>query len=104
LAAVAAEGIALQGRHRSLAHRSAHPSVSIFDKHMGPCALPRQPRHRYSPLGLQSCPKAIATKTESAKIFLPWVVTFNMINFSKSLLGLNLFGDGLRDALDPRLK
>ncbi|MFC4557476.1 nickel transporter permease [Virgibacillus kekensis] len=34
----------------------------------------------------------------------PWVVTFPGIAIFLVVLGFNLFGDGLRDALDPRLK
>ncbi len=33
-----------------------------------------------------------------------WVVTFPGIAILLSVLGFNLFGDGLRDALDPRLR
>ncbi len=34
----------------------------------------------------------------------PWVVTYPGIAILVAVLGFNLFGDGLRDALDPRLK
>ncbi|MGY0693572.1 nickel transporter permease [Virgibacillus sp. FSP13] len=34
----------------------------------------------------------------------PWVVTFPGLAIFFVVLGFNLFGDGLRDALDPRLK
>ncbi len=34
----------------------------------------------------------------------PWVTTFPGIAIMLTVLGFNLFGDGLRDALDPRLK
>ncbi len=43
----------------------------------------------------------------SAKQFVStawWVVTFPGIAILFSVLGFNLFGDGLRDVLDPRLK
>jgi dipeptide transport system permease protein len=33
-----------------------------------------------------------------------WVVTFPGIAILATVLGFNLVGDGLRDALDPRLK
>ena len=33
-----------------------------------------------------------------------WVVTFPGLAIVLSVLGFNLMGDGLRDALDPRLK
>lgn len=34
----------------------------------------------------------------------PWLVTFPGLCILAVVLGLNLFGDGLRDALDPKLK
>ena len=34
----------------------------------------------------------------------PWMVTFPGIFIMFTVLALNLFGDGLRDALDPKLK
>jgi peptide/nickel transport system permease protein len=34
----------------------------------------------------------------------PWMVTFPGIFIMLTVLALNLFGDGLRDALDPKLK
>lgn len=34
----------------------------------------------------------------------PWIATFPGLAIAFTILGLNLFGDGLRDALDPRLK
>ena len=33
-----------------------------------------------------------------------WIVTFPGLALAMLIFGLNLFGDGLRDALDPRLK
>ncbi len=33
-----------------------------------------------------------------------WVVTYPGVAILLSVLGFNLLGDGLRDALDPRLK
>jgi dipeptide transport system permease protein len=33
-----------------------------------------------------------------------WVVTFPGLAILLTVLGFNLVGDGLRDALDPRLK
>ena len=33
-----------------------------------------------------------------------WVATFPGVAIFVTVLGLNLFGDGLRDALDPRLR
>ena len=33
-----------------------------------------------------------------------WIVTFPGVAIAMVIFGLNLFGDGLRDALDPRLK
>ncbi len=34
----------------------------------------------------------------------PWVLTLTGVAISCALLGLNLFGDGLRDLMDPRLR
>ena len=34
----------------------------------------------------------------------PWVLTLTGVAISLALLGLNLFGDGLRDLMDPRLR
>jgi len=34
----------------------------------------------------------------------PWMVTFPGIFIMLSVLAFNMFGDGLRDALDPKLK
>lgn len=34
----------------------------------------------------------------------PWVLTLTGLAISVALLGLNLFGDGLRDMMDPRLR
>ena len=34
----------------------------------------------------------------------PWVLTLTGLAISIALLGLNLFGDGLRDMMDPRLR
>ena len=33
-----------------------------------------------------------------------WIVTFPGVAIMLSIFALNLFGDGLRDALDPKLK
>ena len=33
-----------------------------------------------------------------------WIVTFPGLAIATLIFGLNLFGDGLRDALDPKLK
>ena len=45
-----------------------------------------------------------ATEGESRELLLkaPWVMTFPGLAIFAVALGLNLFGDGLRDALDPR--
>jgi len=34
----------------------------------------------------------------------PWVVTFPGLAILTTVLAFNLMGDGLRDALDPKLK
>lgn len=37
-------------------------------------------------------------------VIAPWVIIFPGIAIAMAVLGLNLFGDGLRDYMDPRLK
>jgi peptide/nickel transport system permease protein len=34
----------------------------------------------------------------------PWMMAFPSLTLSATILGLNLFGDGLRDVLDPRMR
>jgi len=34
----------------------------------------------------------------------PWMMAFPSVALSVTILGLNLFGDGLRDVLDPRMR
>ncbi len=34
----------------------------------------------------------------------PWMIAFPSLTLSVTILGLNLFGDGIRDVLDPRMK
>jgi peptide/nickel transport system permease protein len=34
----------------------------------------------------------------------PWIALFPGLAIAATVLGLNLLGDGLRDALDPRLR
>ena len=34
----------------------------------------------------------------------PWMIGFPGLTLSLTILGLNLFGDGIRDALDPRMR
>lgn len=34
----------------------------------------------------------------------PWMMAFPSLTLSVTILGLNLFGDGLRDVLDPRMR
>lgn len=41
---------------------------------------------------------------EAARYFRWWLVTFPGLAITLSVLAINLVGDGLRDALDPRLK
>ncbi|MFD2210150.1 nickel transporter permease [Virgibacillus halophilus] len=47
---------------------------------------------------------AMLSDGRSALQTAPWVITFPGIAIFLVVLGFNLFGDGLRDALDPRLK
>jgi len=34
----------------------------------------------------------------------PWMIVFPSLMLSVTILGLNLFGDGIRDVLDPRMR
>jgi peptide/nickel transport system permease protein len=34
----------------------------------------------------------------------PWMIAFPSLTLSVTILGLNLFGDGIRDVLDPRMR
>ena len=47
---------------------------------------------------------AMLTAGQSAIQLAPWVVTFPGLAIVITVLGFNLFGDGLRDALDPKMK
>src|SRR5699024_3438016 len=47
---------------------------------------------------------AMLSDGRSALQNAPWVATFPGIAIFLVVLGFNMFGDGLRDALDPRLK
>jgi len=47
---------------------------------------------------------AMLSDGRSLILSAPWVITFAGVAILLSVLGFNLLGDGLRDALDPRLK
>lgn len=47
---------------------------------------------------------AMLSDGRSAIQLAPWVVTFPGLAILINVLGFNLFGDGLRDALDPKMK
>ncbi|MFD2043553.1 nickel transporter permease [Ornithinibacillus salinisoli] len=47
---------------------------------------------------------AMLSDGRNALQIAPWVITFPGLAIFFVVLGFNLFGDGLRDALDPRLK
>jgi peptide/nickel transport system permease protein len=47
---------------------------------------------------------AMLSDGRSALQMAPWVVAFPGIAIVITVLGFNLFGDGLRDALDPKMK
>lgn len=47
---------------------------------------------------------AMLSDARSALQIAPWVVTFPGLAIMLNVLGFNLLGDGLRDALDPKLK
>ncbi len=47
---------------------------------------------------------SVLSEGKDFMIIAPWLTTFPGIAIAFVVLGLNLFGDGLRDVLDPRLK
>jgi ABC-type dipeptide/oligopeptide/nickel transport system permease subunit len=47
---------------------------------------------------------AMIARSRALILRAPWVMTFPGITILMAVLGFNLFGDGLRDALDPRLR
>ena len=47
---------------------------------------------------------AMLSDGRSLILSAPWVITFSGVAILLSVIGFNLLGDGLRDALDPRLK
>jgi ABC-type dipeptide/oligopeptide/nickel transport system permease subunit len=58
-------------------------------------------------LGAQAPTPEWGTMLADARAFIssdPWMVTLPGLCILVAVLGFNLFGDGLRDALDPRLK
>jgi len=58
-------------------------------------------------LGVQAPTPEWGTMLSSARDYIvraPWVVTLPGLAILASVLSVNLIGDGLRDALDPRLK
>jgi dipeptide transport system permease protein len=58
-------------------------------------------------LGAQPPTPEWGSMLSSAREFLqraPWVVTLPGLAILITVVAINLFGDGLRDALDPRLK
>jgi peptide/nickel transport system permease protein/dipeptide transport system permease protein len=58
-------------------------------------------------LGAQAPMAEWGTMLSDARSFIessPWLVTLPGVCILLAVLGFNLFGDGLRDALDPRLK
>ena len=58
-------------------------------------------------LGVQAPTAEWGTMLSSARDYMeraPWVVTLPGITILLSVLAVNLMGDGLRDALDPKLK
>ena len=58
-------------------------------------------------LGAQPPTPEWGTMLANAREFIqraPWVVTFPGLCILVTVLAINLIGDGLRDALDPKLK
>jgi peptide/nickel transport system permease protein len=61
----------------------------------------------YLGLGIQPPTPEWGAMLSSAKIYIrhyPYLLIFPGLAIGATVLGLNMFGDGLRDALDPRLK
>lgn len=58
-------------------------------------------------LGIQPPEASWGTMIADGRRFMldaPWIATFPGVAISLTILGYNLFGDGLRDALDPKLR
>jgi dipeptide transport system permease protein len=58
-------------------------------------------------LGVQAPTPEWGTMLAAARDYIdraPWVVTMPGLSILISVLSINLMGDGLRDALDPKLK
>lgn len=58
-------------------------------------------------LGIQPPQSSWGTMIADGRRFMldaPWIATLPGIAISLTILGYNLFGDGLRDALDPKLR
>ncbi len=58
-------------------------------------------------LGIQPPQPSWGTMIADGRRFMmdaPWIATFPGVAISLTILGFNLFGDGLRDALDPKLR
>jgi peptide/nickel transport system permease protein len=58
-------------------------------------------------LGIQPPAASWGTMVADGNRFMlsaPWISTFPGIAISIAILGYNLFGDGLRDALDPKMR
>jgi peptide/nickel transport system permease protein len=52
---------------------------------------------------LQQRPEAAGRAEEHAKT-APWIAVFPGIAVMLTVLGISLFGDALRDAIDPKLR
>ena len=60
-------------------------------------------------VGLGAVPPApslgnILTDARAVLRDAPWMIAFPSLTLTATILGLNLFGDGLRDVLDPRMR
>ena len=51
-----------------------------------------------------SSPSRILADARGVLREAPWMMAFPSVALSVTILGLNLFGDGLRDVLDPRMR
>jgi oligopeptide transport system permease protein len=47
---------------------------------------------------------SIVADAQSIYLFCPWQIVFPGLALTLTLFSLNFIGDGLRDALDPKLK
>nr|WP_316047133.1 ABC transporter permease subunit [Planococcus glaciei] len=72
-----------------------------------PLLFYRQPAFSFLGLGAQPPSSEWGTMLSSGRDFLfsaPYIAIFPGLAIAFLVLGFNIFGDGLRDAFDPRMK